>query len=65
MLKITAEEVNFIIYQFLHESGKYKRRHERPIFGSRDDSNCAWIFKKRLKNQDFLGLQILSFGPIK
>jgi len=21
MLKITAEEVNFIIYQFLHESG--------------------------------------------
>lgn len=23
MLKITAEEVNFIIYQFLHESGKY------------------------------------------
>jgi len=24
MLKITAEEVNFIIYQFLHESGKYK-----------------------------------------
>lgn len=22
MLKITAEEVNFIIYQYLHESGK-------------------------------------------
>jgi hypothetical protein len=23
MLKITAEEINFIIYQYLHESGKY------------------------------------------
>jgi len=22
MLKITAEEVNFIIYQYLHESGR-------------------------------------------
>ena len=25
MLKITAEEVNFVIYQYLHESGTLKQ----------------------------------------
>lgn len=49
MLKITAEEVNFIIYQFLHESGKYKRSQNRNTFCSKNDSNFTNIFKNKVK----------------
>ena len=34
MLKITAEEVNFIIYQFLHESGKSSTTFRVGVFWS-------------------------------
>ena len=33
MLKITAEEIHFIIYQYLHESGKLKRHSPSTIIG--------------------------------
>ena len=55
MLKITAEEVNFIIYQFLHESGKYKRSQNRNTFCSKDDSNFTDIFKNKVKKSLYLG----------
>jgi hypothetical protein len=32
MLKITAEEIHFILYQYLHESGKSKIPHFQSIF---------------------------------
>ena len=54
MLKITAEEVNFIIYQFLHESGKYLRRYKPINFGfvlfenlsELDDINPTFLRKR-------------------
>lgn len=54
MLKITAEEVNFIIYQFLHESGKYLRQYTMINFGfvlfenlsELDDINPTFLRKR-------------------
>lgn len=54
MLKITAEEVNFIIYQFLHESGTYLRRYKPFNFGfvlfenlsELDDINPTFLRKR-------------------
>jgi hypothetical protein len=37
MLKITAEEVNFIIYQYLHETGRYLPQYLPMI--------CTYLFK--------------------
>ena len=54
MLKITAEEVNFIIYQFLHESGTYLRQNIKTNFGfvlfenlsELDDINPTFLRKR-------------------
>ncbi len=44
MLKITAEEVNFIIYQYLHETGKFPSLRKSSDMDARFRPQFAAIF---------------------
>ena len=50
MLKITAEEVNFIIYQFLHESGKSSITFYVGVFWSGNGMITVDLAGKTLPN---------------